>query len=84
MVDCQNYSRSLINNLSLISNLVLTPTHIQILDLCRYLRQLQIDGLQLDNLGMEELIYGSPRLNKNHTYLNIKTLVTRISIKREN
>jgi hypothetical protein len=80
MVDCEDYALSLINNLSLVSHLVLVPSKINKIDLCRHLAKLQIEGFVLNNALMKELMHGSTRLNNDPSYLAIKKLVSRISI----
>jgi hypothetical protein len=74
MSECSEYARSLINNLSLLSKLVLIPTPEQLKTMCLYLQNLK-KRYQPD---MIQLIYGSDQLNKDPDFQKLKQLVTTI------
>lgn len=79
MSECRGYARSLINNLSLLSKLVLTPTEVQLKSICRHLKNLRDKGFVLDD--MNQLINGSDRLNRDPDFRELKHLISKINIK---
>lgn len=81
--NCEDFARSLINNLSLLGKVVLTPTGAQVKRLCALVTLLHNKGLELNTLAMKELINGSPRLNRDPVYKQMKELLQRIPIKSE-
>jgi len=83
MSQCRDYARSLINNLSLLSRMVLTPTESQVQTICRHLQGLRNRGLVLDDDNMHNLIHGTERLNNDDDFKALKQLITKIKIKTE-
>jgi hypothetical protein len=83
MSQCRDYARSLINNLSLLSKMVLMPTESQLRTICRHLQTLQIQGIILDDNNMYNLINGSETLNSDPDFKALKQLITKIKIKTE-
>jgi len=84
MSQCRDYARSLINNLSLLSKMVLTPTESQLRTLCRHLEGLQNRGVVLDDKNMYNLINGTPILNNDPDFKSLKQLIMKINIKNGN
>lgn len=83
MSKCENFARSLINNLSLLGKVVLAPTGAQVKRMCALLTLLHDKGIELNTFTMRELMKGSPRLNDEPAYKQMKDLLRRIPIKRE-
>lgn len=83
MSDCEDFARSLINNLSLLGKVVLTPSKIQVKRLCGLLTVLHNKGLRLNTITMRELIRGSVRLQAEPAYERMKELLQKIPIKRQ-
>lgn len=83
MNTCREYARSLINNLSLLSGLVLVPTEAQIKDMCRHLSGLSNKGFALDEQHMRLLISGSDRLNTDPDFQSLKRLIVQVKVLRD-
>lgn len=82
MSECKHYAYSLINNLSLLSNLVLVPKDSDIKHICFHLDKLKNDGLiRFTDDSMRKLINGTPRLNESNHFAELKRLINNIEIK---
>jgi hypothetical protein len=80
-MECRHYARSLINNLSLLSGYVLVPEDSQLDKFCEYLATIRKTHQTDDETLMEHLINGTPELNVDPTYRQLKELVTQIKTK---
>ena len=82
MSECKQYAHSLINNLSLLSNLVLVPNDNDINNICFHLNQLKNKGLiRFTDNSMRKLINGTPSLNNSNHFAELKRLINNIDIK---
>ncbi len=83
-IDINEYSKSLINNLSLLSGLVLMPDASDMTEINRCLGALINRGViaKLDEKTMMQLINGSKDLNVDPIYHNLKTVLKRIPVKK--
>ena len=80
-IACRDYSRSLINNLSLASGYVLVPTETELQQVCAQLEALQALGLDLGSIRtMRALIKGGlPRkILRSKAYSNLELLIRSI------
>lgn len=77
-MSCQEYARSLINNLSLQSGLILLPTKQQFNQICDCLGRLNI---RFDDASMISLIHGN--IGNNAQYLELKKLILSIKVKTQ-
>lgn len=82
MSECKHYAYSLINNLSLLSNLVLVPKDNDIKHICFHLNELKNKNLiRFTDDSMRKLINGTFSLNKSNHFAELKRLINNIEIK---
>jgi hypothetical protein len=79
--ECREYARSLINNLSLISGLILIPSELNTQAMCNQLQALHNQGFNLNlDQNMRKLIQGTPSLNASLYYIALKKIIAKITI----
>lgn len=72
-MECREYARSLINNLSLLSGLVIVPKEADTQRICQHLLILQRQGYDLADTSL--LIHGTPALDINPNYIALTELI---------
>ena len=77
-MSCREYARSLINNLSLLSGLVLLPSSDQFDQICECLMELD---LPFDDYHMLALINGTEELVLNSSFMKLKRIIATIRVK---
>lgn len=84
-MSCREYARSLINNLSLLSDKILVPTEFELQRMCGILKMMQSYGLVLNEQTMQHLIYGpDPKDRKaQQMFQELKELIIQIKVKKQ-
>lgn len=78
---CREYARSLINNLSLLSGLVVVPTNSELRSICHRLNRLQKRGMSLDEIQMKRFIHGHGHLNDDPDFKALKVIIAGLQVR---